>query len=126
MAGPDVTFLGWRDDDEVRALYQSAVAVLLPGVEDFGLVPVEAQACGSPVVALAAGGACETVIDGQTGVLVAEATADGFADGLARVERLRVDPAVIRANAARFSRQRFMADFQAAVTAAQHDKANAR
>ena len=51
-AGPDVQFLGWRPDDEIRELYQQASAVLLPGVEDFGMVPVEAQACGRPVVAV--------------------------------------------------------------------------
>ena len=67
MAGPDVTFLGWRSDDEIRDLYGRAAAVLLPGVEDFGMVPVEAQACGAPVVALRAGGACETIVDGVTG-----------------------------------------------------------
>jgi glycosyltransferase involved in cell wall biosynthesis len=86
------------------------------------MVPVEAQACGTPVVALAAGGACETVVDGRTGVLVREARADALADGLARVEQLAFDPADIRANAERFSRQRFMMDFQAAVAAAVHDK----
>ena len=53
MAGPDVQFLGWRSNEEIRDLYQRATAVLLPGVEDFGMVPVEAQACGCPVVALA-------------------------------------------------------------------------
>ncbi len=70
LAGPDATFLGWRTDEEIRELYGRATAVLLPGIEDFGMVPVEAQASGAPVVALRAGGACETVVDGVTGVLV--------------------------------------------------------
>ncbi|MEO5897497.1 MAG: glycosyltransferase, partial [Vicinamibacterales bacterium] len=61
--GAPVEFLGWRSDDEVRALYQSSSALILSGIEDFGIVPVEAQACGLPVVALAEGGATETVID---------------------------------------------------------------
>jgi glycosyltransferase involved in cell wall biosynthesis len=122
MAGPDATFLGWRTDEEIRDLYGRAAAVLLPGIEDFGMVPVEAQACGAPVVALRAGGACETVVDGQTGVLVDATTgAPGFAEGLERVRRLRLDRAAIRANAERFSRQRFMTDFQAAVAAALAD-----
>ncbi len=56
LGGSDVEFLGWQPDDRVRRLYQEASAVLLPGVEDFGMVPVEAQACGTPVVALDAGG----------------------------------------------------------------------
>ena len=63
-------FLGRRTDEEVRDLYRGALAVLLPGEEDFGIVPVEAQACGRPVVALGRGGALETVVDGVTGVLV--------------------------------------------------------
>ena len=123
MAGPDVRFLGWRTDQEIRELYGRATAVLLPGVEDFGMVPVEAQACGAPVVALGEGGACETVVDGATGVLVATDAPEAFADGLARAQTTRFDPASIRANAERFSRQRFMIDFQAAVTAAIGDKA---
>ena len=78
-------FLGRCTDDEVRALLPpGASVVLLPGEEDFGIVPLEAQACGRPVVALARGGALETVVDGETGVLVAEPTAEAFADGIAR------------------------------------------
>jgi glycosyltransferase involved in cell wall biosynthesis len=126
LAGPAARFLGWRSDEEIRDLYGRATAVLLPGVEDFGMVPVEAQACGAPVVALGAGGALETVIDGVTGVLVAAATVEAFADGLMRATRIRFDRAAIRANAERFSRQRFMTDFQAAVSAAVRDKAAAR
>ena len=60
---------------------------LLPGEEDFGIVPLEAQACGRPVVALGRGGALETVIDGETGMLVDEPTAEAFADGIARAMR---------------------------------------
>jgi glycosyltransferase involved in cell wall biosynthesis len=100
-------------------LYSRAAAVLLPGTEDFGMVPVEAQACGTPVVALGVGGACETVVDGHTGVLVGDGSPDAFAAGLARVRTLRRDPAAIRANAERFSRARFLTGFQAAVAEAQ-------
>ena len=79
LAGPDVSFLGWRTDEEIRDLYRTATAVLLPGVEDFGMVPVEAQSCGAPVVALGEGGARETVIDGETGVLVEAPSPAAFA-----------------------------------------------
>jgi glycosyltransferase involved in cell wall biosynthesis len=118
LAGPDVEFLGWRSDDEIRDLYGRAKAVLLPGAEDFGMVPVEAQACGTPVVALGIGGACETVVDGVTGVLVRDTSSEAFAAGLSRIRKLQPDPAAIRANAERFSRARFLADFQAAVSEA--------
>jgi glycosyltransferase involved in cell wall biosynthesis len=82
--------------------------VLLPGEEDFGIVPVEAQACGRPVVALARGGALETVIDGETGVLVSSPTAEALAGGLDRVARMQVDCGRIRTHAERFSRERFV------------------
>jgi glycosyltransferase involved in cell wall biosynthesis len=115
LAGADVEFLGWRSDEDIRDLYGRATAVLLPGTEDFGMVPVEAQACGTSVVALRAGGACETVVDGVTGVLVEDESAEAFATGLSRARALDKDPAGIRANAERFSRARFMTDFQAAI-----------
>jgi glycosyltransferase involved in cell wall biosynthesis len=105
-AGPHVEFVGRATDEQIRDEYQRAAAVLLPGEEDFGIVPVEAQACGRPVVALGRGGALETVIDGETGVLVPDTTPEAFAAGLERAARLRFDSARIRANAERFSRQR--------------------
>jgi glycosyltransferase involved in cell wall biosynthesis len=118
LAGPEVEFLGWRSDEEIRDLYGRADAVLLPGTEDFGMVPVEAQACGTPVVALGVGGACETVVDGTTGVLVDDGSVEALAEGLVRVRRLQFDPVAIRAHAEQFSRARFMTDFQAAVAGA--------
>ena len=118
MAGPDVRFLGWQSDEQVRELYRSSAATLLPGTEDFGIVPVESQACGTPVVALDDGGARETVVDGETGVLVAEPTVDAFAEGLSRALRTAFDPAAARRNALRFSRQQFMTSFREALDGA--------
>jgi glycosyltransferase involved in cell wall biosynthesis len=115
LAGSDVEFLGWRSDEEVRDLYSSSTAVLLPGVEDFGMVPVEAQACGTPVVALGVGGACETVQDRVTGILVDDGSPDAFAAGLASAQSTRFDPTVIRERAARFSRERFLEAFHTEV-----------
>ena len=115
LGGNEVEFLGWQPDDRVRQLYQEARAVLLPGVEDFGMVPVEAQACGTPVVALDAGGARETVIDGRTGVLVADRSADGLAEGLLQALKIPFDTDEVRANALRFSRDRFLREFRDAV-----------
>ena len=76
-AGPDVQFLGRVSDDEIRELYRRAAVTLLPGEEDFGIVPLEAQACGRPVVALGRGGALETVVPGETGILVERVDARG-------------------------------------------------
>jgi glycosyltransferase involved in cell wall biosynthesis len=114
-AGSDVEFLGWRTNEEIRQLYRASSVVLLPGTEDFGIVPVEAQACGTPVVALAAGGARETVVDGETGALVPAADADAFADAIRRVTDGRLDRRAIRRNAERFSVDAFKGSFETAV-----------
>jgi glycosyltransferase involved in cell wall biosynthesis len=106
-AGGEVEFLGFQSNDAVRDAYRHAAVVMLPGEEDFGIVPVEAQACGRPVVALAAGGAKETVLDRITGVLVGEMSAESLAEGLATAQRLPFDPDIARAHAESFSRQRF-------------------
>ena len=113
--GDGVELVGWRDDEEIRTLYQSCVAAILPGEEDFGIVPVEAQACGRPVVALGRGGALDTVIDGETGVLFPETTVDALAAGLKRAAATAWDPARIRRHAEQFSRARFVADIERVV-----------
>jgi glycosyltransferase involved in cell wall biosynthesis len=115
IAGPTVEFLGRRSDEEVRECYRSATAVLLPGEEDFGIVPVEAQACGRPVVAFGRGGALETVMDGVSGVLVVDDGVETWAAALDRVQRTAFDPVTIRSNAERFSKPRFAAAFLAHV-----------
>jgi glycosyltransferase involved in cell wall biosynthesis len=112
-----VEFLGWRSPEEVRSLYQSSSVVLLPGVEDFGIVPVEAQACGTPVVALDRGGARETVVDGVTGALVPDGAA-ALAEGIRTVIDRTFDRAAIRVNAERFSRDVFRERFAAVLDAA--------
>jgi glycosyltransferase involved in cell wall biosynthesis len=122
--GGEVEFLGWQSDEQVRQLYRESSAVLLPGVEDFGMVPVEAQACGVPVVALDAGGAQETVVDGLTGFFARDRSVDAFAEALDRTLQTRFDAAALRANALRFSRQRFMTDFKAAVDEAVKNRVN--
>ncbi len=91
------------------------MAVVLPGEEDFGIVPVEAQACGRPVVALARGGALETVRDGVTGVLVPEATPDAFAEAFASIPGRWFNADVIRRHSEGFSRARFARQMQAVI-----------
>jgi glycosyltransferase involved in cell wall biosynthesis len=109
VAGSSVTFLGRLTDAEIRAEYRSAQAVLLPGEEDFGIVPLEAQACGTPVVALARGGALETVVDGKSGVLFTDATAAALAQALERVTAMPIDRDEVRRHAERFARDRHVA-----------------
>jgi glycosyltransferase involved in cell wall biosynthesis len=110
-AGEGVRFLGWCSNEEIRDLYRQSAATILPGEEDFGIVPLEAQACGRPVVALGRGGALETVIDGETGVLVEPGEAS-LADGLRRAVATTWDSARIRRHAETFSRSRFVREIQ--------------
>lgn len=81
-----VTFLGRVPDDELRRVYQEARALLFPGLEDFGIVPVEAQAAGTPVIAFGEGGALETVKAGETGLLFQEQTVDGLCRAIEEFE----------------------------------------
>lgn len=117
-AGETVRFLDTPKDDMLLACYRTAEAVLMPGEEDFGIVPLEAQACGTPVVALGRGGAKETVRDGETGVLYDSPGAAGLLIALDRLRSLTLDPTLLARNAARFSRDAFRARFLAALAAA--------
>ena len=109
MAGGNIEFLGRVSDDRLRELYRNCRCLVFPGEEDFGLVPVEAQACGRPVVAFARGGALETVIEGQTGVIFRDQTAEALAAAVGACARREWDSRAIRANAERFSVQNFLA-----------------
>ncbi|MCX6544335.1 MAG: glycosyltransferase [Acidobacteria bacterium] len=115
MAGPTVSFPGWLSDGQIRDEYLRAGVVLLPGIEDFGIVPLEAQACGRPVVALNRGGATETVVDGVTGTLVGESGAEAFGHAIGRTIDARLDAGAIRLHAERFGRARFEVEMRAAV-----------
>lgn len=115
MAGPTVRFAGFVPETELPALYTSARALLFPPYEDAGIVPLEAQATGRPVIAYARGGARDTVIEGETGTFFAEQTAASLGDALDRFGTMRFDHAAIRAHAAEFSSQRFRAAIKNAV-----------
>jgi glycosyltransferase involved in cell wall biosynthesis len=110
-----VEFLGRVEDDERDRLLTQARALLFPGEEDFGIVPVEAQAAGLPVIAYGIGGASESVLDGDTGVLFAEQDAGSLIDAIERFEALDLDNAQLRVNAERFGRERFRAEMAAAI-----------
>jgi glycosyltransferase involved in cell wall biosynthesis len=113
--GAEVEFIGRVADETLRELYRRAAMTLMTGEEDFGIVPVEAQACGRPVVALARGGALETVVHGETGVLVDRPTAEAFARAIADAADHRFDSSVIRRHAERFGRARFHHELDAAI-----------
>lgn len=120
-AGPGVQFLGWRPDDEIARLYRACRAVIFPGIEDFGIVPLEALAAGRPVIAYRAGGVLETMIGldedeaRATAVFFDVQSVDGLVAAMRRFEReaSRFSPAVLRARAAEFERAAFKARFAA-------------
>jgi glycosyltransferase involved in cell wall biosynthesis len=116
--GAVAEFRGRASDAELDSLYLGAEAVVVPTIEEFGIVAVEAQAAGRPVVAPREGGASETVVDGETGLLVDQRTAAGFAEALGHTDFSRFDPGAARANAARFAPERFRERLQAAIEAA--------
>ncbi len=118
QAGPNAELLGRVSDDERDALLGSARALLFPGEEDFGIVPVEAQAAGLPVIAYGVGGARETVRDGVTGVLFETQTPEAVAGAIARFESLALDPTAPRENARGFGRERFRAEMAAVIAQA--------
>lgn len=108
MSGPHIEWLGWQSDEVIRDLYRGCRLLVFPGEEDFGIVPLEAQACGRPVVALARGGALETVIDGETGVLFAKQDVESLESAIERCGATAWDPAALRGQAERFSHQAFL------------------
>jgi glycosyltransferase involved in cell wall biosynthesis len=105
--GAGISLLGHLPDADVARVLAGARALLFPGEEDFGMVPVEAQAAGVPVIAYGRGGARESVIDGETGVLFAQQTVDSLCDAIRRFEASELDERAIRANARRFAPERF-------------------
>jgi glycosyltransferase involved in cell wall biosynthesis len=114
QAGADVRWLGWQPNEQIREAMRQCRALLFPGEEDFGIVPVEAQACGAPVIAFGRGGATETVLPlGQrrepTGIWFADQTAESLIDALERFERQRGDfsPQAARRQSLFFQEARF-------------------
>ncbi len=107
IAGPSVEFLGWQSDDAVADLLRRCQAFILPGAEDFGITALEAQAAGRPVIAYAAGGALESVVNGETGLFFTAQSAASLHDAIDRFATIRWDSQRIRANALRFNRERF-------------------
>lgn len=107
LSGETVEFLGYVPETDLPALYAGARALLFPGDEDFGLTPLEAQACGTPVIAFGAGGALETVLTGETGEFFTEPNDVALQEAIEKFEHKKYSADACRAQAARFSRVRF-------------------
>ena len=119
-AGPSVRFVGRQDDAAVRELMARSRALLFPGEEDFGIIPVEAMSAGVPVIAYGRGGATETVVDGETGLLFSEQSPESLAEALQRFEQCEgdFDPRHLHAHAEKFSTENFLTGFRHEVEAA--------
>ena len=115
MAGDTVVFVGKLSDKEIMKLYQNAKAFIFPGIEDFGITPVEAQSAGCPVIALGQGGAKETVLDGKTGLFFDEQSVESTVAAIERFEKEGVlfSRQEIRQHSMQFSEERFRENFAA-------------
>jgi len=114
-AGPDVTVMGQQPFSVLRHHYARCRALIFPGEEDFGIVPIEVMASGRPIIAYRRGGLTESVIDGVSGLFFEEQTATAIGDAVKEFERMRFDPAVIKGQAHKFNAGRFTKEFAAAV-----------
>ena len=120
-AGENVTMLGYQNDEVLSDYMRRARGFVFAAVEDFGILPVEAQACGTPVIGMRRGGVAETVIDGETGLLFDEQTPECIAETIRAFSDLPdsfLDPDHIRANAERFNAERFRSEFSELVKSA--------
>jgi glycosyltransferase involved in cell wall biosynthesis len=107
LAGPTVTIMGPQPFEVLKQHYARCRALIFPGEEDFGMVPVEAMASGRPVIAFGKGGATETVADGISGVFFAEQTVEAICSAVRELADLKIDPKKIVANASQFGREPF-------------------
>ena len=111
-ASKNIEILGSQSDDSLKHYLQNAKALVFAAIEDFGMLPVEAQASGTPVIAFGKGGSLETVKDLESGIFFQEQTSQSIQEAVARFERLAFDPLKIRAHAETFSRERFSKEFK--------------
>jgi len=117
IAGPSIRFIGRLSDQEVLYYYAHCRALILPGEEDFGITPLEAQASGRPVIAYAAGGALASVIDNVTGTFFHKQTVESLMEVLASFDEQRYDPQTIYNHALEFDQPRFRRRIQQFIAA---------
>ncbi len=125
-AGKDAEFLGKVSAAERDELLGGARALLFPGEEDFGIVPVEAQAAGTPVIAYGVGGAAESVLDGRTGVLFADQSATALAAAIERFEGMTLEGEAVRESARRFGQGRFRVEMASVIDRAARTREDGR
>jgi glycosyltransferase involved in cell wall biosynthesis len=114
LAGPNVRFLGYVPDEELGQLIARSRAFIFPGLEDFGITPVQAMASGRPVIAYAGGGALDYVVEGVTGMFFRDPTPESLSDAVRCFDDAAFDPGTIRDHARQFDVDRFksrMLDF---------------
>ena len=113
IASDNITLMGFQKDSVVVDMLKQAKAFVYAAVEDFGIVPVEAQACGTPVIAYGRGGVLETVVDGETGIFFDEQKESALIDAVKKFENSpSFDPKVVRKNAERFNKKRFLEEMK--------------
>jgi glycosyltransferase involved in cell wall biosynthesis len=112
LAGKNVEILGWQSDHQIRELMGKAKGFLFAAEEDFGIVVVEAQAAGTPVIAFGRGAVLETVVSGRTGLFYQEQTVNSLITTLQEFEQRQFDPVLIREHAQQFNRSRFVREFR--------------
>jgi len=112
LAGPTINFKGQVTDQELIKLYQHCQALIMPQEEDFGIVSLEAQASGKPVIALQSGGAKETIINQQTGVFFPKPTVDSLVSAMKQFNSHSWDPSLIQAQAKKFATRIFVNNFK--------------
>ncbi len=122
MSGPNIQFTGRISDEEIRDYYRKCRAFLFPGFEDFGITPVETQACGRPVLAYGKGGALDSVIPGKTGVFFEDQTVDSLVRGIRRLESINWDSESIRKHAELFDRRKFLVKLRDFIIKAMNEK----
>ena len=115
ISGRNTKFLGQVSDDQLIDYYRKAKAVIFPQEEDYGLVPLESQACGTPVLAYEKGGALETVLSNKTGLFFAQQTPDSLVDCIEKFEKLNVDYSDCVTQAKKFSMDKFKKQFMSRI-----------
>ncbi|MGB9911186.1 MAG: glycosyltransferase [Microgenomates group bacterium] len=112
MANKNIEFLGQLTDEKLLSYYQNCLAVIFPQEEDFGLVPLEAQACGKPVIAFRGGGAKETIIENKTGIFFDHQTPESLITAIKKFKKMKFKVEDCQQNALRFSKERFKKEFK--------------